>query len=86
VALHAEREAGNQSQTLLKALSENPASSLAGVAAKLDAVLKEGEISEDSGEFPWPQIRSAFEDIRRIGGQMESSHAFPSELRQPKSR
>lgn len=41
--------------------------SSAGVAAKLDAVLREGNIWEDGSEFPWPQIRSALDDLARIG-------------------
>ncbi|WP_292133395.1 hypothetical protein [Mesorhizobium sp.] len=69
VTLRAEREAGDRAEDLLELLSETPAASLAGVAAKLDAVLREGEVSEDSDEFPWPQIRSAFEDMSRIGQQ-----------------
>ncbi|WP_352842599.1 hypothetical protein [Mesorhizobium sp. M0933] len=46
---------------------------LRSVAAKLDAVLKEGQLSEDDVEFPWPQIRSAFEDIAEIGRQTDPS-------------
>ncbi|MGX5804295.1 hypothetical protein ACWGS9_24040 [Bradyrhizobium sp. Arg314] len=83
-ALRAEREVADRAEDLLEALSETPATSLAGVAAKLDAVLREGEVSEDSDEFPWPQIRSAFEDIGRIGRQREPSQAFPNGMRQPK--
>jgi hypothetical protein len=36
-------------------------------AAKLDAVLVEGEWCEDCPEFPWPQIRGALADLIRIG-------------------
>lgn len=71
--LLAEREAAERVEALLEALSEAPATSLAGVAAKLDAVLREGEDSQHSGEFPWPQIRSARDDIGRISEQAESS-------------
>ena len=60
-------------EELLKVLSETPATTLAGVAAKLDAVLKEGQSSEDDAKFPWPQIRSAFEDIAGITRQREPS-------------
>ncbi|KRB31060.1 hypothetical protein ASD99_21525 [Mesorhizobium sp. Root695] len=70
-ALQAEREAADRSEDLLEALSQTPATTLAGVAAKLDAVLQEGEAWEDSGEFPWPQIRSALEDIDRIARHSE---------------
>ncbi|WP_292325414.1 hypothetical protein [Mesorhizobium sp.] len=71
--LRAEREAADRAEDLLELLSETPAASLAGVAAKLDAVLREGQVSDDDAEFPWPQIRSAFEDIGRIGRQTELS-------------
>ena len=67
--LRAESEAADRAETLLEALSETPANSLAGVAAKLDAILREGQPSKDDAEFPWPQIRSVLEDIGRIGGQ-----------------
>ncbi|TPK84890.1 hypothetical protein FJ936_13525 [Mesorhizobium sp. B2-4-13] len=65
--LRAESEAAGQAETLLEALSETPAISLAGVAAKLDAILREGQPSKDDAEFPWPQIRSVLEDIGRLG-------------------
>ncbi|RWG86851.1 MAG: hypothetical protein E5X49_15140 [Mesorhizobium sp.] len=70
--LRAEREAGNQAEHLLEALSKTPAASLAGVTAKLDAALREGAVSEGDAEFPWPQIRSAFDDLIRIGQQFVS--------------
>lgn len=66
-ALKAEREAAEGAAELLEMLSRTPATSLAGVAAKLDAVLREGQPSENDPEFPWPQIRSVLEDIVRIG-------------------
>lgn len=69
VALMTEREASERATGLLEMLSRIPATSLAGVAAKLDAVLREGQPSVDDPEFPWPQIRSALEDIIRIGQQ-----------------
>lgn len=66
-ALRAEKTAGEQAIELLKRLSQTPAVSLAGVAAKLDAVLGEGQPSEDDDEFPWPLIRSALADLMRNG-------------------
>jgi hypothetical protein len=68
-ALKAEREAAGRAADLLEMLARTPATSLAGVAAKLDAVLREGQPSEDDPEFPWPQIRSVLEDVVRIGQQ-----------------
>jgi hypothetical protein len=63
----AERKAADRADDLLYALAAAPATSLTGVAAKLNAVLLEGEVREGGAEFPWPQIRSAFDDVMRIG-------------------
>ncbi|MER9125014.1 hypothetical protein NKH81_18270 [Mesorhizobium sp. M0959] len=65
-ALRAEREAGERAADLLEALSTTRATTLAGVAGKLDAVLREGEAWEECSDFPWPQIRSALSDLVRI--------------------
>ncbi|MER8867831.1 hypothetical protein NKI19_29740 [Mesorhizobium sp. M0751] len=65
-ALRAEREAGDQTKHLLEAFSTTPATTLAGVAGKLDALLREGEAWKECSEFPWPQIRSALNDLVRI--------------------
>ncbi|WP_292156371.1 hypothetical protein [Mesorhizobium sp.] len=83
-ALHAECEAADRAEDMLEMLSETPAASLAGVAAKLDAVLREGEASEDGNEFPWPQIRSTLDDVIRIGQRLDDKQMLPSELLQPK--
>lgn len=66
VTVHAEREAADRASDLLDAIAAMPATSLAGVAAKLDAVLREGNIWEDGSEFPWPHIRSALDDLAHI--------------------
>ncbi|NGN45332.1 hypothetical protein G6N74_30270 [Mesorhizobium sp. CGMCC 1.15528] len=70
VALKAEREAEEREESLLKALSVTPATSLAGVAGKLDAVLRRDEAWEDYSKHPWPQIRSARDDLVQIGQQI----------------
>ncbi|MDX8525877.1 hypothetical protein RFM68_15295 [Mesorhizobium sp. MSK_1335] len=80
--LRAEREAADRTEELLELLSETPAASLAGVVAKLDAVLMEGEPSEGSSEFPWPQIRSALDDLMTIG-KIVAEQAFPEEQPSP---
>lgn len=72
-ALRAECEAGERAIHLLEELSETPAASLAGVAAKLSAVLEEAQPSDYDPEFPWPLIRSALEDVIRLRGQEEPS-------------
>ncbi|MCW8059133.1 hypothetical protein [Agrobacterium tumefaciens] len=64
--VQAEREAGDRAEDLLYAMAATSATTLAGVAAKLDAVLREGNVFEDGSEFPWPHIRSALADIRRL--------------------
>lgn len=68
-ALRAESEADERAMDLLEELSDTPASSLAGVAAKLGAVLEEAQPSDDDPEFPWPLIGSALEDVVRLAGQ-----------------
>ena len=67
--VQAERESADRASDLLGAMAALPATSLAGVAAKLEAVLREGNISEDGSEFPWPHIRSALDDLARIARQ-----------------
>ena len=69
--LRAESEAADRAEASLEALSETPAISLAGVAAKLDAILREGQPSKVDAEFPWPHIRSVLEDIDRISARIE---------------
>ncbi|MER8509371.1 hypothetical protein [Mesorhizobium sp. M0199] len=73
-AFRAEREAGDRAEDLLGAFSTTPATTLAGVACKLDAVLSEGEAWEECSEFPWPQIRSALNDLVRIAKQERVLH------------
>lgn len=70
--LRAEQEGFRRTQALLEALSKTPAITLAGVVAKLDAVMREGEAweEEDPSAFPWPQIRSLHDDVVRIGRRM----------------
>jgi hypothetical protein len=84
-ALRAEREAGDRAEDLLEAFSTTSATTLAGVAGKLDAVLREGEAWEECSEFPWPQIRSALSDLERIGKQTMQEQFFHREQR-PKLR
>jgi len=69
--LKAEQEGFRRIKVLREALSTTPATTLAGVAGKLDAVMREGEAWEEcSSAFPWPQIRSARDDVARIGQQL----------------
>jgi hypothetical protein len=66
-AKRAELAAADHEQELVEVLMATPATTLAGVAGKLDAVLREGESVEACEEFPWPQIRSALVDLVDIG-------------------
>lgn len=62
-AWRAELAAADREQELLEVLAATPATTLAGVAGKLDAILREGESFEECEEFPWPQVRSALVDL-----------------------
>ena len=73
-ALEAEVAAADKEQELLDALMAAPATTLAGVASKLEALLTEGQPSEDSGEFPWPHISSVLADLERLGA---APHRLP---------
>ncbi|MDF1631416.1 hypothetical protein [Mycoplana sp. MJR14] len=50
------------------ALWGTPALSIAGVAAKLHAAVTKWQPSPTSRHEPWPQIRSAIDDLLRIDG------------------
>ncbi|MDP3895666.1 MAG: hypothetical protein Q8Q62_03225 [Mesorhizobium sp.] len=78
--LRAEQEGFRRTQALLEALSKTPAITFAGVVAKLDAVMREGEAweEEDPSAFPWPQIRSVHDDVVRIGRGMNPGLFVPS--------
>lgn len=67
-ALLAEAKAADVEEEIAEALWATPATSLAGVAAKLDAMLRHGEWCEDCDEFPWPQLRGVLGDVARLGG------------------
>jgi hypothetical protein len=75
--LRAGRAAFARVEALLAALATTPAVSLAGVAGKLDAVLREGTTWDDGAAFPWPQIRAARDDLVRIGRRVTPEAAFP---------
>jgi len=77
-----EEEAGNSEQGLVDALISTRATSLAGIAGKLNVVLHEGEGWQECTEFPWPHIRSALCDLVRIGQAMEPDVVMPGSDRQ----
>ncbi|OLP57671.1 hypothetical protein BJF92_07060 [Rhizobium rhizosphaerae] len=65
-ARNAERDAQAAEEDLLETLWKSRASTLAGAAGKLHAMLKTGEPREGSQEFPWPQIRMVLADLLHI--------------------
>ncbi|MBB4096159.1 hypothetical protein [Brucella pecoris] len=64
--VRAELEAGDRAANILDVMATTSSTSLAGVEAKLDATLREGNVWEDCSEFPWPQLRSVLNDILRM--------------------
>lgn len=56
-ALHEERCAAADERQLAEELFAAPATTLHGMAAKLDALITIGVASEDSADFPWPQLQ-----------------------------
>jgi hypothetical protein len=77
-----EEEAGDRQQGLVDALTDTQATSLAGIAGRLDVVLHEGETSQECTEFPWPHIRSALCDLVRFGQTIEPDVVMPGSERQ----
>lgn len=75
IAKAAEESAAEHEQRLVETLWATPAQSLAGIACKLDTLLREGEWCESCPEFPWPQIRSTLTDLMRLA-RLERS--FPA--------
>ncbi|MBZ9992794.1 hypothetical protein [Mesorhizobium sp. BH1-1-4] len=62
-----EQDDAKRADALLAELAATPAQSLAGVVAKLAVILREASDNTDLFEFPVPHIRSALEDLRRLG-------------------
>ena len=74
----AEQAAFMDARAILDSMTGTEATSLAGVAAKLDAVSRWGAAwNERPTEFPWPQIRSAHADLVAIGQRMLPGTIFP---------
>jgi hypothetical protein len=63
-----EEEAWNRREALAATIFAQSARDAVGIAAKLSLIVRMGEASADDEEFPWPQIRSALVDLRRISG------------------
>lgn len=59
----AEDIASAREQRLAEELWATSTGSVAAATAKLHCIIRTGEPEPDSGEFPWPQIRSALVDL-----------------------
>ncbi|MGF7055684.1 hypothetical protein GGC47_004897 [Bosea sp. OAE752] len=65
----AETLAAAHERELLERLVRTPASSLAGIAAKLSVIAIEAEDNTDLADFPVSHVRSALEDLQRLMGR-----------------
>ena len=65
-ALRAEGRALQRVRDLADRLWATPAASLAGVIAKLDALLAEGAPSAVTSDLPWPQLRAMRADLEKL--------------------
>ena len=65
-ALRAEGRALQRVRDLADRLWATPATSLAGIIAKLDALLAEGAPSAVDRDLPWPQLRGIRADLEKL--------------------
>ena len=65
-AVQEERDAADRAQDLADRLTKTPATTLAGVVAKLDMILQEGQPTEHCDDFPWREIRMALRNLKQI--------------------
>lgn len=78
----AEALAAAREHELLERLARTPATSLAGIAAKLSVIATEAEDNTDLADFPVSHVRSALEDLRRLmGGGAVDSYPAPADDR-----
>lgn len=61
--VRAEHDAAERATRILDIMAKTSSTTLAGVEAKLDAIVREGSLWHNSSEFPWPQIRAVLSDI-----------------------
>lgn len=65
-AVRAEHEAADEATRILNVMAITSSTSLAGVEAKLDAIVREGSLWHNSSEFPWLQMRSLLSDVMHL--------------------
>ncbi|WP_429819936.1 hypothetical protein [Ensifer sp. B1-9] len=82
-ALEAEDRAAIAEDEAAAALWSAPAASVAGVTAKLDAILSRGQPSPTSPDEPWPQIRIVMADLLKIDAALDPSRRLAAHKRQP---
>ncbi len=68
-AMRAERHAAETEAAQLEKLAQTPATSLAGIAAKLAVIVREAEDNTDLSDFPVVHVRSALDDLWRLMDQ-----------------
>ena len=66
-----ELAAADLTQELIDELTVTPATTLAGIAGKLDMILREGQSSEDCEEFPWRELRLTLSDLMQIAQSLQ---------------
>uniref|UniRef100_UPI002FE23AFA hypothetical protein n=1 Tax=Sinorhizobium chiapasense TaxID=501572 RepID=UPI002FE23AFA len=82
-ALEAEDCAAIAEDEAAAALWSTPAESVAGVAAKLDAILNRGQPSPTSPDEPWSQLRIILADLLRIEATLDPPRGSTAGERQP---
>jgi hypothetical protein len=65
-ALQDEAAAEQHEQALAANLFAKSASTLAGIQAKLDVMLRQAPCGSDDQEFPWPQLRAVSRDVANL--------------------
>lgn len=59
------RQSETAESALLEDLPQTVATSIEGILAKLEVILRDGEHWEHPDDFPWPHIRSVLDDLAR---------------------
>ncbi len=82
-ALENEDRAAQAEEFAAQALWLVPAASVAGVIAKLDAILNRGQPSSTCVDEPWLQIRRVMADLHQIDAAVDPQHRLFAHERQP---
>lgn len=82
-ALEAEDRAAMEEEQAAQDLWKVSAVSVAGAAAKLDAMLSRGQPSPTTSDEPWPQLRGVMADLLRIDLAVDPPGRLTTSERQP---